>query len=476
MNHATTKSSTAPEHRTGNTPAPGANPPPPSPPPRPRRHRTLLVMLPLIVIALGAVWWINHRGASEQGPPGGGTANRARGGGGRGGFGGANAPLPVGMRSAEKGDLHLYLNALGSVIPGHIATLRTQVSGQLMQVAFQEGQLVNEGDLLAVIDPRPFQNALEQAQAQLQQARAQLATAKDNFARYEKLAKEDSIAQQQVDTTRSQVQQFEGLVQAAQAAIDTAKLNLTYCYIKAPFAGRVGMRQVDSGNYVTPGDANGIVVLTQVKPITVVFTLPEDNVAQVSARLRTGAKLPVDAFNRMQTKQLATGTLVTVDNQIDPTTGTFKLRAEFANDDESLFPNQFVNVRLLVDTIHDATIVPASAIERGVQGAFVYLVDENSTAVAHPVKLGATEGERVQVVEGLSPGNRVVTDGADKLKDGQKVILNTPGERAGPSRGGAPGGEEKRGKRGGKKASAENHERPRTERAISDDVPGSRRV
>jgi multidrug efflux system membrane fusion protein len=423
MNHATTKSSTAPEHRTGNTPAPGANPPPPSPPPRPRRHRTLLVMLPLIVIALGAVWWINHRGASEQGPPGGGTANRARGGGGRGGFGGANAPLPVGMRSAEKGDLHLYLNALGSVIPGHIATLRTQVSGQLMQVAFQEGQLVNEGDLLAVIDPRPFQNALEQAQAQLQQARAQLATAKDNFARYEKLAKEDSIAQQQVDTTRSQVQQFEGLVQAAQAAIDTAKLNLTYCYIKAPFAGRVGMRQVDSGNYVTPGDANGIVVLTQVKPITVVFTLPEDEITRVSARLRDGAKLPVEAFDRTQSKKLAEGVLVTIDNQIDPTTGTFKLRAEFANDDETLFPNQFVNVRLRVRTIRDALVVPSAAIQFGSRGTYVYIVNAQNQASVRDVVLGPAGGDSQSIVKGIDAGDKVILEGLDRLREGRPVML-----------------------------------------------------
>lgn len=401
----------------------------------------------MVVVLLGGIWWYNHRQAAQNPTAGGGGGGGRRGG--RGGFGGPNAPLPVTTKAAEQGDIHLFLSALGTVTAGHAATIRTQISGQLQQIGFKEGQLVHEGDLLAVIDPRPFQNALEQAQAQQRQAQSQLRTAQLDLQRYETLAKEDSIAKQQVDTTRSQVNQFEGLVQAAQAAIDTAKLNLTYCHIKAPFEGRVGLRQVDTGNYVTPGDANGLVSLTQVKPITVIFTLPEDNMSRVTTRLRSGATLPVDAFDRNQVNKIATGTLATVDNQIDPATGTFKLRAEFTNDDERLFPNQFVNVRVLLDTVQGAVVVPTSAIERGQQGTFVYVVTAEETAAARPVKLGATEGERVAIIEGLQVGEKIVTDGADKLRDGQKVILRAGEAGEGAARGGrGEGGRGEGGRKG----------------------------
>jgi multidrug efflux system membrane fusion protein len=230
-------------------------------------------------------------------------------------------------------------------------------------------------------------------------------------------------------------------VQVAEAAIATANLNLTYCHIKAPFDGRVGLRQVDTGNYVTPGDANGIVILTQTKPISVIFTLPEDQMAIVTAAVRKGEKLPVEVFDRSHTTKIASGVLLTTDNQIDPTTGTFKLRAEFTNEDEALFPNQFVNVQLLVDTIKDAVVIPTSAVERGQQGTYIYVVTPEQTAAARPIKLGAIEGERVQVVEGLAVGDRIVTDGADRLKDGQKVILT--GNEAAGTHGGAPGGWQK---------------------------------
>lgn len=390
-------------------------------PPRRGQWRTPIVVITVIVLLLAIVWWVNHRAAARGpgfGGPGGGRAAFARFG------GGPNAPLPVTVYATKKGAVHVYLEALGTVTPAHVATIRTQISGQLQQVAFQEGQMVHEGDLLAVIDPRPYENSLAQAQAQFQQATAQLNTAELDLQRYETLAKQDSIAKQQVDSTRSQVNQDQGLVAAAQAAIATANLNIAYCHIKAPFDGRVGLRQVDPGNYVTAGDASGIVVLTQTKPITVIFTLPEDNMAPISARLRSGAKLPVDAYDRAQTKKIAGGTLESVDNQIDPTTGTFKLRALFTNEDETLFPNQFVNVQLLLNTIENATVVPTSAIERGQQGTFVYVVSSSQTAEPRNVTLGATEGEIVQVVSGLNVGEQVVTDGADKLKDGQKVILN----------------------------------------------------
>lgn len=259
-----------------------------------------------------------------------------------------SAILPVGIAPAQRGDIALYVEGLGTVAPLHTVTVRTQISGQLTQLSFQEGQFVRQGDLLAVIDSRPYENALTQAGGELRQAEAQLKKAQLDLDRYQKLAQEDSIAKQQVDTAQAQVTQFEGLVQTSQAAIDSAKLNIAYCHIAAPVAGRVGLRKVDVGNYVTPGDANGIVVLTQMKPSTVLFTLPEDNLALIVARLRAGVKLAVDAFDRAQSHRLATGTLATIDNQFDPTTGTFKLRAAFANDDESLFPNQFVNEPVLI--------------------------------------------------------------------------------------------------------------------------------
>ena len=268
--------------------------------------------------------------------------------------------------------------------------------------------------------------ALEQAQGQQMQAQAQLAEAEADLARYEKLSAQDSIAKQQVDAQRALVNQDRGLVQTDQAAIDSARLNLAYCKITAPVTGRVGLRQVDAGNYVTAGDAGGIVVLTQVKPITVVFTLPEDNVPAVAARLHAGAAIPVDAYDRTETHQLASGTLTTIDNEVDTTTGTFKLRATFANDDESLFPSQFVNIHMLLDVDQDALVIPTSGVERGAQGTYVYLVTDDSTVTARAVTLGPTQDERVAVTAGLALGDQIVVDGADKLKEGMQVVVQAP--------------------------------------------------
>ncbi|HVU25051.1 MAG TPA: MdtA/MuxA family multidrug efflux RND transporter periplasmic adaptor subunit [Opitutus sp.] len=398
-------------------------------PVRPRRRRTAIVIGLVGAVLLGFTWWINHRSTDE--------GFRGRGRGGRHGGWGDMGPLPVGAHAAAKGALALYLDGLGTVTPLHTVTVRTQIAGHLVQIAFQEGQLVHQGDLLAVIDPRPYEVALEQAQGQLEQAQSQLKTAQLDLARYETLAQQDSIASQQVDTARSQVAQYQGAVQADQAEIDSAKLNLTYCHIKSPIDGRVGLRLVDQGNYVTPGDANGLVVITQTKPITVIFTLPEDNIARVAARLRSGAKLAVEVFDRTHTRKLADGVLTTIDNQIDTATGTFRLRAEFPNEDETLFPNQFVNVRLLVDTVSDATVVPTSAIERNEQGTFVYVVQPDNTVAARPVTLGAMEAERVAVTSGLKLGELVVTDGADRLKEGMQVTIQegaTPTSEAPPNR------------------------------------------
>jgi len=405
-----------------------------------RRGRTGLIIGIIVILLVGLVWWRNHRQAQEAGYGGPAAARGGRHGGGRGRFSSANGPMPVGVKEVTKGDIHVYLDALGTVTAAHAATIRTQISGQLQQIAFKEGQIVHQGDLLAVIDPRPFENALATAQAQVLQAQAQARTAQADLQRYEKLVKEDSISTQQVDATRAQVTQAEGALQVAQAAVATANLNLTYCHIKAPFDGRVGLRQVDTGNYVTPGDANGIVSLTQTKPISVIFTLPEDQMAVVAAAMRKGEKLPVDAYDRTQTNKIATGTLSTIDNQIDPSTGTFKLRAEFQNEDEALFPNQFVNIRMLVDTVKDALVIPTSGVERGQKGPYVYVVTSEHTAESRDIKLGVTEGERVAVTDGLKAGDLIVTDGADRLKDGQPVAIpGAAGEGDAGGAGTAPG-------------------------------------
>ena len=429
--------------------------------PRKKKNRTpkVILILVLAAAAVSLIWWKTHQ------QPVGGMA-RPGGGGQRGGGGGGRramfGPLPVVVSPAAKGSLNIYLNGLGTVIPLANVTLRTQISGQLMQVNFTEGQMVAKGDLLAVIDPRPYQVALEQAQGQIAQAQAQLLEAQVDLTRYQKLATEDSIAKQQVDSQMALVNQYQGLVQADQAAIDNAKLNLTYCHITAPVDGRVGLRQVDAGNYVTPGDANGLVVLTQIKPITVIFTLPEDSQPRVAARLRSGAAIPIDAYDRTLTNKIATGTLATTDNQADTTTGTFKLRAVFPNADESLFPNQFVNIKMLLDVEQGATIIPTSAIERGQDGDYVYVAQPDSTVMARPITIGPAEGERVIVLKGLNVGDQVVVDGADKLKDGMAVAVQianasgttspapgmTPGARSGSRgagrSGGAPGGDPSR--------------------------------
>src|SRR5262245_37175402 len=333
---------------------------------RPRRswtRRLVWLLLAAAIVAAGA-WYFPRPDAQrkESGRPS------------------AGAAVPVGTSPVVNGDMPVALSQLGTVTPLAMVTVKTQISGYLVQVAFKEGQMVNKGDFLAQIDPRPYQVALEQAEAQLAKDQALLKNARLDLQRYDTLVAQNSIAKQTRDTQVSLVSQYEATVQADQAQIDAQKLNLTYCRIVSPVTGRVGLRQVDAGNYVQTSDPNGIVVVTQLQPISVIFTVAEDNLPPVMKRVRTGASLSVIAYDRTGTIELGTGTLDTVDNQIDTTTGTVKARAVFDNKEEALFPNQFVTVRLLVDTMRGTDIVPVSAIQRGAPGTFVYVFGPDNTA------------------------------------------------------------------------------------------------
>jgi multidrug efflux system membrane fusion protein len=369
------------------------------------RRLGLLLVLVLLLAGIGAVvWWHPWGGGGGRVPTA--TAQAVR-----------TAPVVT-------GDLPLYLNGLGTVTPLATVTVKTQIAGTLQAVGFTEGQIVKQGDFLAQIDPRPYQVALEQAKGTLAHDQGLLAQAKSDLARYQQLTRQDSISKQQAEDQVFLVQQYTGTVAADQGTVDSALLNLTYCHITAPVTGRVGLRQVDAGNYVQTSDANGLVVITQLQPISVIFTLPEDDVPQVMKRLAAGATLPVTAFDRSNTTQLATGTLATVDNQIDTTTGTVKLRASFDNADNALFPSQFVNARLLVDTLHDTVIVPTPAVQRGAPGTYVYVVNADDTVSVQPIKIGPADGDRTAVTSGLKPGQQVVIDGADRLRDKAKVTVN----------------------------------------------------
>ncbi|CAG9215863.1 multidrug efflux pump membrane fusion protein MdtA [Paraburkholderia tropica] len=406
---------------------PSANATPPSGEVRRKSRGKLIAVVIVLIVALIALlrwhpWNLSLKG--EAGAPGAASGAHSR----RGGPGAfANMPQPVSVATAKAGDMPIVITALGTVTPLADVTVRTQLSGTLQSVNFEEGQMVKKGDVLAQIDPRPYQISLANAEGQFARDQALLATARLDLKRYQTLLAQDSIASQQVDTQASLVKQYEGTVKSDQANIDTYKLDLTYARITAPVSGRVGLRQVDPGNYVTSGDTNGIVVLTQLQPISVIFTTSEDNLPSIMKQMRAGTKLSVTAYDRSNTTMLETGYLQTLDNQIDTTTGTVKLRASFKNDDQSLFPNQFVNARLLVDTIHNAVIVPTSAVLNGSQGQYVYVVKPDNTVTVRLVKAGPIDAERTSIASGLAVGERVVIDGSDRLREGSKITI--PAER-----------------------------------------------
>lgn len=343
-------------------------------------------------------------------------------------------PIPVVASQAVRGDLGVYFTGLGAVTPVYTVTIHTRVDGQLMQVFYHEGQLVHKGDLLAQLDPRPFQVQLTQAQGQLVKDQATLANARIDLARYQELIKRNAVAQQVLATQQSTVAQLEGAVKTDEGQVDAARLNLIYCRIASPIEGRVGLRLVDPGNIVHAADANGLMVITQIRPISVIFALPEDQLDQVLSRFRAGKRLPVDAYDRDMLHRLASGYLQTLDNQIDQTTGTLKLRSMFDNRDDVLFPNQFVNARLLVEEKRGVTIVPTAGIQRNAQNTFVWLVKPDNTVTVRAVTVGTTDGQRSEASSGLQPGDVVVTNGVDKLQEGLRVNaqLVTPGQ-TGPS-------------------------------------------
>ena len=392
----------------------------------PRNSRRWLFGLLVLLVIAGLCWKFWPGGAAQKDAPAGHTSKTGMA---RPGFGGSTGPIPVRVAPAVLGEFPVYYKALGTVTALNTINVRSRVGGELMKIAFEEGQMVKAGDLLAEIDPRSYQNALLQAQGTLMQNQAQLKNAQVDVERYRGLYAQDSIAKQTLDTAEALVSQYQGTVKTNQAAVNDAKLNLEFTKIRAPISGRVGLRQLDVGNLVAANDATALVVITQTEPIVVSFTLPETNLALVLERYRSGAKMPVQAWNRGDTQELAVGVLSSIDNQIDITTGTLKFKALFENRDQALFPNQFVNVRLLADTLKNVVLAPTAAIQYGTNGSFVYAMDGDNKVKIRSIKVGATDGDVTVIEDGLKPGDRVVLEGTDRLRDGGAVeVVNDTAE------------------------------------------------
>jgi multidrug efflux system membrane fusion protein len=379
---------------------------------KPRGGRTRIVLGLIVVIGLLVVGYLIFRWAFPAAPaPSAGHVQQA---------GGAQS---VGVATVGRGDIRVVLNALGTVTPIATITVVTQIDGQVISVPFTEGEIVNKGDTLAQIDDRPYRLLQAQYEGQLARDQGVLAQAQVDLARYQKLAEQNSIARQQYEDQVYIVQQDQGTVKLDQAQIDQQKLNVQYCHIVSPVTGRVGIRLIDPGNYIQAASSTVITTVTQMQPITVIFPIPEDNLPDVMPQLTAGTTLEVAAYDRANVKHLATGRVIALDSQIDTTTGTVKVRAQFDNTDNALFPNQFVNAQLLVNTLHDVVTVPVAAIQRGAPGSYVYLVNADNTVSVRPIKTGATDGPTAEVVSGLSAGERVVVDGTDRLRDGARVII-----------------------------------------------------
>jgi multidrug efflux system membrane fusion protein len=377
---------------------------------RTRRGTALALGLGLASVALSAVAVTCIRGGTvKAGHPG----QNAR---------SATPPIPVVVAPAQVRDVGLYLKGLGTVTPVRVVTVRSRVDGQLLRVGFTEGETVGPGRLLAEIDPRPFEVQMAQAEGQLARDRALLQNARLDLRRYRALVEDEAVPRQQLDTQVALVAQYQGAVKTDQGLVASARLQLAYCRISAPIGGRLGLRLVDPGNIVHAADTGGLVVITALQPIAVVFSVPEDSVPQILARLEQRTAVPVDAFDREARRQLASGSLLTIDNQMDPTTGTVKLKAVFANADYRLFPSQFVNARLLLDVRRGATAVPAGAVQQSARGPFVFVVKPDGTATVRAIKTGVAEGEQITVDSGLRPGESVVVEGADRLHEGSRVI------------------------------------------------------
>ena len=392
-------------------------------PASPFSRRTFAWVVVLVLVGSGGWWWTTDRSAPPQAAMP------------RGGPGGMVPPVPVKIDPARLQDLDIYLRGLGTVTAFATVTVRSRVQGELVNVHFKEGDRVKAGDLLAQIDPRSFQVALDQAKGTLAQDVAQLDNAKLDLKRYQTLRQQKSIAEQLVDTQGALVRKFEGLIQTDQAAVDNAQLQLGFTRITAPIPGRLGLRQVDVGNLLVANDPQGLVVITQTQPIVAVFTLPEGDLPAVREPLAAGQVLRVDAYDRSDARRLAQGVLLTVDNQIDVGTGTFKLKAQFTNDDDALFPNQFVNIRILVRTLKDVLTVSPAAVQQGSQGVFVYVLLDDNTAAVRVIKIGARTGDRVVVSEGLVAGDRVVLEGTDRLRAGAKVRVISDAAASQPTEG-----------------------------------------